>query len=139
MTTRFLMMLLCVLCVLCVSTSSCPSLLVGCVAVCGVRILSAQIILNKGPCCGVDPCMYTIEDRVTVLYYDNPVFENITDKVIRATDRLCILHVSCIMYTPLSLDTGGTFLQMMRLQMVIILTAILFLVLFACCDADSLM
>lgn len=44
-------------------------------------VASRQITLNKGPCCGVDPCMYDIEDRVSVLYYDNPVFENISDKV----------------------------------------------------------
>lgn len=51
-----------------------------------------QIVLSKGPCCGVDPCMYGVEDHVSVLYYDSPAFENISDSV-RITN--IIMKISC--------------------------------------------
>jgi len=40
-----------------------------------------QIIMKHGPLFGVDPCMYDIRDNVKVLYYDDPIFDRITDKV----------------------------------------------------------
>mmetsp|Transcript_10616 Transcript_10616/g.16090 ORF Transcript_10616/g.16090 Transcript_10616/m.16090 type:complete len:216 (-) Transcript_10616:145-792(-) len=38
------------------------------------------ITLDEGVCCGIDPCMYTVRDRVHVLYFDDPVFNHITDQ-----------------------------------------------------------
>jgi hypothetical protein len=39
-----------------------------------------SIIMQPGVCCGVDPCLYNIQDRVSVVYYDDLVFERITDQ-----------------------------------------------------------
>lgn len=39
-----------------------------------------QIVISNGNCCGIDPCVYDVQDQVKVLYYDDPSFERITDK-----------------------------------------------------------
>ena len=39
-----------------------------------------RIVLQKGNCFGVDPCLFDIQDHVTVLYYDDPMFDRITDQ-----------------------------------------------------------
>ena len=39
-----------------------------------------SIIMKKGTCCGIDPCIYDIKDDVKVLYYDDPIFNRITDQ-----------------------------------------------------------
>jgi hypothetical protein len=40
-----------------------------------------QIVLKSGPCFGVDPCVYDVEDHVNVIYFDNPLFNRMTDQV----------------------------------------------------------
>lgn len=39
------------------------------------------ITVAQGACCGIDPCLYTVRDRVHVLYFDDPVLDHITDQV----------------------------------------------------------
>lgn len=39
-----------------------------------------EVIMKDGPCCGVDPCAYTIQDKVTVVYFDDIMMDRITDK-----------------------------------------------------------
>ena len=31
-------------------------------------------------CLGIDPCLYTVQDRITVLYFDDPIFESMSDR-----------------------------------------------------------
>lgn len=50
-----------------------------------------QIILKTGSCCGVDPCEYDVQDNVTVLYFDDPVFYSLTDRT-----RCCNESRTCI-------------------------------------------
>jgi hypothetical protein len=40
-----------------------------------------NIVLSGGSCCGIDPCMYSVRDDVHVLYFDDPVFDHISDQV----------------------------------------------------------
>lgn len=47
--------------------------------------------MKNGTCCGLDPCVYDIQDRVRVIYFDDPVLERITDKT-----RFCNEARSCI-------------------------------------------
>lgn len=66
--------------------SACP--LVWCqffMLVCNCR----QIVLKSGPCFGVDPCVYDVEDHVNVIYYDNPLFNRMTDQVYIQIDYTC--------------------------------------------------
>ena len=39
-----------------------------------------KIVMKSGPCFGIDPCIYEIQDNVRVLYYDDPIFNRITDQ-----------------------------------------------------------
>lgn len=41
-----------------------------------------HIVLANGNCCGVDPCLYTIRDNIQVIYYDDPMLNNISDQVL---------------------------------------------------------
>ena len=41
-----------------------------------------NVIMTHGPCFGVDPCVYTVQDNVTVLYYDDIIFDKVLDKVV---------------------------------------------------------
>jgi len=40
-----------------------------------------EIVMQDGKCFGVDPCVYQVWDNVKVLYYDDPIFDRISDKV----------------------------------------------------------
>lgn len=47
--------------------------------------------MKHGSCCGVDPCMYEVQDRTHVLYFDNPIFDRITDQTRCCNDlRTCL-------------------------------------------------
>ncbi len=48
-------------------------------------------MLQKGSCFGVDPCMFDIQDHVTVLYFDDPMFDRITDQT-----RFCNQCRTCL-------------------------------------------
>ena len=50
-----------------------------------------QIVLKHGGCCGVDPCVFDVVDKVSVLYFDDPIFDNISDKT-----RFCNEFRSCV-------------------------------------------
>ena len=39
-----------------------------------------KVVLKQGVCFGVDPCVYDIQDNVQVLYFDDPIFDRITDQ-----------------------------------------------------------
>ena len=52
---------------------------------------SPKVVLKQGFCFGVDPCVYDIQDNVTVLYYDDPIFDRITDQT-----RCCNECRTCI-------------------------------------------
>ena len=34
--------------------------------------------LSPGSCCGIDPCLYDIQDNIRVLYFDDIMFDSIT-------------------------------------------------------------
>jgi len=36
--------------------------------------------MKPGLCCGVDPCEYDVQDNISVLYFDDKMFERITDQ-----------------------------------------------------------
>jgi hypothetical protein len=40
------------------------------------------MIMGDGSCCGVDPCIYDIQDNVNVLYFDDPIFDRMKEQVI---------------------------------------------------------
>lgn len=48
-------------------------------------------ILKTGSCLGLDPCEYDIQDRVHTVYFDDPMFDSITDKT-----RCCNETRTCI-------------------------------------------
>ena len=50
-----------------------------------------SLILKQGTCFGVDPCAYDIQDNVTVLYFDDVMFESITDQT-----RTCNECLTCL-------------------------------------------
>jgi len=50
-----------------------------------------KVVLKQGACFGVDPCVYDVQDNVTVLYYDDPIFDRITDQT-----RCCNECRTCI-------------------------------------------
>ncbi|GMI36650.1 hypothetical protein TrRE_jg3980 [Triparma retinervis] len=37
-------------------------------------------ISKEGDCCGVSCCLFRAQDQISVLYFDDPLFDNITDK-----------------------------------------------------------
>jgi hypothetical protein len=39
-----------------------------------------EVVLHPGVCCGVDPCLYDVQDRVQVVYFDDVMFDRVTDK-----------------------------------------------------------
>lgn len=39
-----------------------------------------EVVWMTGSCLGIDPCMYEVQDRTHVLYYDDPMFQEITDR-----------------------------------------------------------
>lgn len=39
-----------------------------------------QVVIQPGVCCGIDPCLYDVQDNVHVLYFDDVMFEHITDQ-----------------------------------------------------------
>jgi len=39
-----------------------------------------QVVFQTGTCMGVDPCMYVIQDNPNVMYYDDPMFNDISDR-----------------------------------------------------------
>jgi hypothetical protein len=60
-----------------------------------------NIVLSGGSCCGIDPCMYTVRDNVHVLYFDDPVFDHISDQV----SSLLYLHPLLLTSSPLHLTS----------------------------------
>lgn len=44
----------------------------------------------RGVCCGMDPCLFNVSDNVQVLYYDDEVFETVTDQT-----RCCNECLTC--------------------------------------------
>lgn len=50
-----------------------------------------EIVWSKGPCFGVDLCKYDVQDRTQVMYYDDVMFEKITDKT-----RVCNESRTCL-------------------------------------------
>lgn len=38
------------------------------------------VVMKEGLCCGVDPCMYDVQDNVKVVYFDDVMFDRMTDK-----------------------------------------------------------
>lgn len=50
------------------------------------------LVLKSGTCCGIDPCMYDVQDNVTILYFDDIMFESITDQTRTCNEcRTCLL------------------------------------------------
>lgn len=39
-----------------------------------------SVVMQPGVCCGIDPCLYDVQDHVQVLYFDDVVFDRITDQ-----------------------------------------------------------
>lgn len=39
-----------------------------------------EIVIQPGVCCGIDPCLYDIQDKVQVVYFDDVVFDRLTDQ-----------------------------------------------------------
>lgn len=50
-----------------------------------------RVVLRRGMCFGLDPCVYQVQDHVTVLYYDDVMFDRITDQT-----RCCNEFRTCI-------------------------------------------
>lgn len=50
-----------------------------------------EIVLKNGNCFGLDPCVYDVQDHVKVLFFDDPVFERITDQT-----RMCNETRTCL-------------------------------------------
>lgn len=50
-----------------------------------------KVISKHGSCCGIDPCIYEIQDDVRVLYFDDPLFNRITDQT-----RICNECRTCL-------------------------------------------
>lgn len=50
-----------------------------------------EIIMMEGNCCGVDPCIYDVQDHVKVVYYDDPIFGRLTN-----TTRTCNEFRTCL-------------------------------------------
>ena len=39
-----------------------------------------SVVMKHGSCCGIDPCIYEIQDDVKVVYFDDNLFTRITDQ-----------------------------------------------------------
>jgi len=39
-----------------------------------------QVVFQTGSCLGVDPCMYVVQDTPHLIYYDDPMFNDISDR-----------------------------------------------------------
>ena len=39
-----------------------------------------SVVMKHGSCCGIDPCIYEIQDEVRVVYFDDNLFTRITDQ-----------------------------------------------------------
>ena len=39
-----------------------------------------KIVSAKGDCCGLSLCYYDIQDNISVIYYDDPMFESVSNK-----------------------------------------------------------
>ena len=52
---------------------------------------SPEVIMRDGNCCGVDPCIYDVQDKVRVVYYDDPIFGRLTN-----TTRMCNEFRTCL-------------------------------------------
>ena len=51
-----------------------------------------EIVWKTGSCLGMDPCMYVIQDNPEVVYYDDPMFEEISDQTRWCNEtRTCLL------------------------------------------------
>ena len=50
-----------------------------------------EIVMKAGSCLGVDPCLYQIHDNVHVVYYDDIMFDRITDQT-----RVCNECRTCL-------------------------------------------
>ena len=50
-----------------------------------------EIVMQPGVCCGIDPCLYDVQDHVQVLYFDDVVFDRITDQT-----RFCNECRTCV-------------------------------------------
>eukprot|EP01038_Epipyxis_sp_PR26KG_P012117 gene12117-16223_t len=50
-----------------------------------------QIVMMPGICCGIDPCLFNVQDNVNVIYFDDIMFESITDRT-----RICNECRTCI-------------------------------------------
>jgi len=50
-----------------------------------------RIVMKYGTCCGIDPCVYDIQDNVKVLYFDDPIFDRLTDQT-----RSCNECATCL-------------------------------------------
>ena len=37
------------------------------------------ITFGNGGCCGFDPCLYTLQDNLSVVYFDDPVMNKISN------------------------------------------------------------
>jgi hypothetical protein len=49
------------------------------------------LMLKQGTCCGIDPCAYDVQDSVTVIYFDDVMFEGITDQTRTCNEcRTCL-------------------------------------------------
>lgn len=50
-----------------------------------------DIVMKPGSCFGVDPCLYTVQDNVKVIYFDDLMFDRITDQT-----RVCNECRTCL-------------------------------------------
>jgi len=49
------------------------------------------VVMKQGTCCGIDPCIYEIQDNIKVLYFDDPIFSRISDQT-----RYCNEFQTCL-------------------------------------------
>lgn len=50
-----------------------------------------SVIMKNGSCLGVDLCHYDIQDHVTVLYFDDPMFDRLSDQTRHCNEcRTCL-------------------------------------------------
>ena len=50
-----------------------------------------EIVMREGPCLGIDPCIFDVQDHVRVVYFDDPLFGQIKN-----TTRSCNEFLSCL-------------------------------------------
>jgi hypothetical protein len=39
-----------------------------------------EVVMKPGPCIGMDPCAYAVQDNIKVIYFDDTMIESMTDK-----------------------------------------------------------